>query len=306
MSPLLLLVELVLLLFPLSLLLLSFKQALSRKKKLPPSPPKFPFIGNLLQLGSLPHRSLRTLAEKHGPLMLLHLGQVPTVVVSSAEMAQEIMRTHDHIFASRPSLKAANDLFSGSMDVAFAPYGDYWRQARKLCTLHLLSAKKVHSFRLAREEEVAVMLRKISRACLSPDPVNLSEVLFSFANDMICRAVTGNFFREGGRNDLLREVIEENTSLLTGFHVEDFFPSLAWLEVLFGLGARAKRNVERWNHVFEEVIKDHDDRMKDGNKENNFADVLLCLQKDPNMEFALTEENIKNILMLLNGFVGTV
>lgn len=230
--------------------------------------------------------------------MFLRLGQVPTLVVSSAEMAQEIMRTHDLTFASRPTLKAAKDLFCGSVDIAFAPYCDYWRHARKLCTLHLLSAKKVHSFRLAREEEVAVMLRKISRACLLPDPVNLSEILFSFANDMICRAVTGNFFREGGRNDLFRELIEENTALLTGFRVEDFFPSLAWLEELFGLATRAKRNGERWNHVFEEVIRGHDHRMKHGNQENNLADVLLCLQKDPNMEFALTKENINAILMV--------
>ncbi|XP_010909080.1 cytochrome P450 71AP13 [Elaeis guineensis] len=292
-----LLFVLLLLLFPLFLLLSSLKQASSTKTKLPPSPPRLPFIGNLHQLGSLPHRSLQALAEKHGPLMLLRLGQVPTLVVSSAEMAREIMRTHDHTFASRPSLKTANDLLGGSTDIVFASYGDYWRQARKLCTLHLLSAKKVHSFRLAREEEVALMLRKISRACLSPDPMDLSEILFSFANDMLCRAITGNFFREGGRSDLFRQLIEENTYLLTGFHLEDFFPSLAWLEVLFGLGARAKRNAERWNQVFEEVIKDHDDRMKDGNVENNLADVLLCLQKDPSMEFSLTEENIKAILM---------
>ncbi|KAG1363595.1 putative indole-2-monooxygenase [Cocos nucifera] len=230
--------------------------------------------------------------------MLLRLGQVPTLVVSSAEMARETMRTHDHNFASRPSLKAAKDLLCGSMDIALAPYCDYWRQARKLCTLHLLSANKVHSFRLAREEEVAVMLRKISRACLSPDPVDLSEILFSFANDMLCRAVTGNFSRESGRNDLFRELIEENTYLLTGFHVEDFFPSLAWLEALFGLGARAKRNAERWNLVFDELIEGHDGRMKDGNKENNLADVLLCLQKDPGVEFAFTEEDIKAILMV--------
>nr|DAD20059.1 TPA_asm: hypothetical protein HUJ06_021522 [Nelumbo nucifera] len=49
--------------------------------KLPPSPPRIPIIGNFHQLGALPHRSLKALSQKFGPLMLLHLGSVPVLVV---------------------------------------------------------------------------------------------------------------------------------------------------------------------------------------------------------------------------------
>jgi hypothetical protein len=35
-----------------------------------------------------------------------------------------------------------------------APYGEQWRLAKKLSTTHLLSAKKVQSYRAARKEEV--------------------------------------------------------------------------------------------------------------------------------------------------------
>lgn len=289
--------ELVLLLFPLFLLLLSFRQASSRNTKLPPSPPKLPFIGNLHQLGTLPHRSLRALAEKHGPLMLLHLGQVPTLVASSADMAREIMKTHDLVFSDRPSLKAVRILFFGGLDVGFAPYGDYWRYVRKLSIVHLLSNKKVHSFRLAREEEVAFMIKNISRATPSLDVVNLSEFLYSFAKDMLCRVVSGKFFKEGGRNNLFRELIKENSLLLAKFNLEDYFPSLAWLDELFRLDARTRRCAERWNDVLDEVIRDHEDQMKREKLEKDFVDVLLSLQRDPDVELALTNENIKSLLM---------
>ncbi|XP_019703678.2 cytochrome P450 71A1 [Elaeis guineensis] len=287
--------ELVLLLFLPFLLLLSFKQSFSKKARLPPSPPKFPFIGNLHQLGPLPHRSLQGLAEKHGPLMLLHLGQVPTLIVSSAEMAREIMRTHDHIFASRPPMKAAKILLCDGRDVGFAPYGECWRYAKKVCIIHLLSNKKVQSFRLAREEEVALMIRNISRASLTPDPLNVSEILHAFACDMLCRVVSGKSFREG-RNKLFRELLKESSALLGEFRLEDYFPSLAWMDVFLGMSVRARRIAERWSGVLDEVIKEHADQVKDEKHEEDFVDVLLSLQKDPGADLALTKEDIKALL----------
>ena len=72
--------------------------------RLPLSPPGLPVIGNLHQLGALPHRALHALAKSYGPVMLLRLGRVPTLVVSSAAAAREVLQLQDHAFANRPSL----------------------------------------------------------------------------------------------------------------------------------------------------------------------------------------------------------
>ena len=71
-----------------------------------------PVIGNLhLLVASLPHVSLRDLTAKHGSdgLMLLLLGSVPspdsrlpTPIMSSPRAVRAVLRTHDHIFMSRP------------------------------------------------------------------------------------------------------------------------------------------------------------------------------------------------------------
>lgn len=71
---------------------------LTRNKGLnfPPSPPKLPITGNLHQIGARLHHSLRNLSEKYGPIMLLHLGHTPFLIVSSAEIARAIFfKTQD-------------------------------------------------------------------------------------------------------------------------------------------------------------------------------------------------------------------
>jgi len=70
----------------------------------PPSPPGFPIIGNLHQLGELPHQSLWRLSKKYGHVMLLKFGSIPTVVVSSSETAKQVLKIHDLHCCSRPSL----------------------------------------------------------------------------------------------------------------------------------------------------------------------------------------------------------
>ncbi|CAH1428504.1 unnamed protein product [Lactuca virosa] len=118
-------------------------------KNLPPSPRRLPLIGNLHQLGYNPHRTLRAMAQIYGPMMLIRLGTVPVLVASSVDAAREIMKTHDLIFSNRPKLNIPGRLCYGSKDIAFSQYGEYWRQVKSIAVLHLLSNKRVQSYRVA-------------------------------------------------------------------------------------------------------------------------------------------------------------
>ncbi|KAG5536992.1 hypothetical protein RHGRI_024431 [Rhododendron griersonianum] len=74
----------------------------NKKLNLPPSPPRLPVIGHMHLLGTLPYKSLHALSQTYGSLSLLvYLGSAPTLVVASAEMAKEIMKTQDVTFANR-------------------------------------------------------------------------------------------------------------------------------------------------------------------------------------------------------------
>ncbi|KAL6868168.1 hypothetical protein ACP4OV_015013 [Aristida adscensionis] len=139
------------------------RRAQAHGLQLPPGPWQLPVIGSLHHVaGRLPHRALRDLARRHGPVMLLRMGEVPTVVVSSREAAREVMKTHDAAFASRPLTATLAVLTTGGRDIIFAPYGEHWRHLRRLAVTELLSARRVLSFRAVREEEVAAMLRTVA------------------------------------------------------------------------------------------------------------------------------------------------
>ena len=140
---------------------LDSKKSNSKTSRLPPGPIAWPIIGNMHQVGKLPHRSLCDLAKQYGPIMFMKLGFAPTVVVSSSEMAKQFLKTHDLAFANRPESAASRYVAYNDKNMGLAPYGDYWRHMRKVYVMELLSAKRVESFRSVREEEVYVVVKAI-------------------------------------------------------------------------------------------------------------------------------------------------
>eukprot|EP01018_Ginkgo_biloba_P009681 Gb_04622 [translate_table: standard] len=288
-----------------SILFLIIRRRTSAQKNLPPGPRGYPIIGNLLMLGKLPHRALGALSEKYGPLMFLRLGSVPTVVVSSPDMAKEVLKTHDLVFASRPTTSGSKYMLYNASDIALTPYGHYWRQVRKVCVLQLLSAKRIESFRFVREEEVNLMIQSILEHTVkyrSKIPVNVSKTVSGLSMDIICRMAFGRkYSSEAFDNRGFNAVIREFLYLLGAFDIGDFIPWLAWMD-LQGLNRRQKNVHKTLDAFMEKIIEEHVAQSNDG-LQRDFVDVLLAISEEDDMEIKLTRDNIKaNLLeMLLAG-----
>lgn len=263
--------------------------------KLPPGPRTLPVLGNLHQLfGSLPHRSLRDLANEHGALMHLRLGQLSTIVVSSAGFAKEFMKTQDLNFVDRPQILAARIVGYGST-VSFSSYGDYWRQLRKIYMLELLSAKRVESFKRIREEEVFNLVKSVSAAAGSP--INLSEKFLSLTNKVVTRACFG---KECKDQEVFIEALKELVTLASGFDVGDVFPSLEFVQVISGLKFRLGRVHRKMDRVLDDILQEREKSMtkesSEGRLEEDLVDVLLRLQHDGDLEIPITKRSIKAVL----------
>ncbi|GAV65150.1 LOW QUALITY PROTEIN: p450 domain-containing protein, partial [Cephalotus follicularis] len=266
-----------------------------RKLNLPPSPPKLPIIGNLHQLGNMPHLSLCRLAEKYGAIIYLQLGEIPTVVVSSAR--GKVMKTNDLATSSRPQIFSAKHIFYNFTDVVFSPYGAYWRNIRKICILELLSAKRVQSFRSVREEEVARLVHRISESY--PGNTNLTKNLGRYANDVLCRVAFGRDFSRTGDSDRhgFQTMLDEYQELLGGFSVGEFFPSMEFIHSITGMKSKLQHTSRRFDQFLDEVIKEHQNPDGEKEKHKDFVDVLLDVQKKGSAEIFLTMDNVKAILL---------
>ncbi|CAN8278237.1 unnamed protein product [Cochlearia groenlandica] len=259
-----------------------------------PSPPRLPLIGNLHQLGDHPHRSLYNLSQRYGPLMLLHFASVPVLVVSSAEGAKDILKTHDRVFASRPKSKIFDKLLYGSRNMASAPYGEYWRQMKSVSVIHLLSNKMVRSFRDVRGEEIGLMMEKIRNT--SSLPINLSMILASLTNDIICRVGLGRKYGEGTDFKELMDRLMKQLGLLT---VGSYVPWLAWTDRVSGLMGQLEKTAKDFDDLLENIVQEHE--AGDG-LNNDFVNVLLAVQKEKSIGFELDRLSLKAIV--LDVFVG--
>jgi len=270
-------------------------------QNIPPGPWKLPIIGNIHNLlTSTPHRKLRDLAKIYGPFMHLQLGEVFAIIVSSPEYAKEIMKTHDLIFASRPTIQASDIMAYESTDIIFSPYGKYWRQLRKICTLELFTQKRVNSFHPIREEELTNLVKMIdSHKGL---PFNLTEALLSSVYNIISRAAFGMKCKD---QEKFISLLNEAITVGSGFNIGDLFPSANWLQHLSGLRPKVERLHKQIDHILEGIINEHKEaksKAKEGHGEaqEDLVDVLLKFQDggDSNQDICLTNNNIKAIILV--------
>ncbi|KDP42346.1 hypothetical protein JCGZ_02819 [Jatropha curcas] len=266
---------------------------------LPPGPWRLPFIGNIHQLAGpgLPHHRLTDLAKTYGPVMGVHLGEVYAVVVSSAETSKEVLRTQDTNFAERPLVNAAKMVLYNRNDIVFGSFGDQWRQMRKICTLELLSVKRVQSFKSVREEEMSSFIKFLSSK--SGSPVNLTHHLFVLTNYIIARTSIG---KKCKNQEALLRIIDDVVEAGAGFSVTDVFPSFEALHVISGDKHKFDKLHRETDKILEDIISEHkadravSSKKSDGEVEN-LLDVLLDLQENGNLQFPLTNDAIKGAIL---------
>jgi len=124
-----------------SIFLCIFLQALFnaiRNKKLPPSPPTIPFIGNILWLLKSSKNFaelelvLRSLRSKYGDIVTIYIGSRPSIFITSHEVAHRALVKNGTVFANRPvALLTTNIFFPKQRTISQSPYGPIWKLLRQ-------------------------------------------------------------------------------------------------------------------------------------------------------------------------------
>ncbi|NP_001168470.1 Ent-isokaurene C2/C3-hydroxylase [Zea mays] len=249
------------------------------------------------------------LSRRHGPLMFLRLGEVPTLVVSNAEAAELVMKTHDLAFCSRPTTSVTIDIVGcKGKGLGFAPYGDRWRQMKKIVVVELLSAAQVKRIESIRANEVGRLLQSIAAA---RGAVNVSAEVKALAPDLVARAMFGGNCAE--KADFIRRY-NEVSQLVSGFFLVDLFPSsrlVRWLSIGERRLLRSYGGIQR---IIASIIEsrkaastsdDGDNCSLHDHPAEDLLGVLLRLQKEGSLAFPLTSEIIGAVMFDIFGGATT-
>lgn len=289
--------------FLLSLMIMKWEKFKSPNKhqRLPPGPPKLPVIGHLHHIiGSLPHHyPLRDLANIYGPLMHLKFGEVSTIIVSSPDIARKLLKTHDLACADRPKTVATEIFWYNYTDIVFSPYGDYWKQMRKICILELLSAKNVRSFEYIRKDEASVLIKYIQTTC--GVPFDLTDKIFLFMNSMTCRAAFGNVSMDRGR---AIKLIKEAVGMAGHFDLSDLFPSIKLFNFMSWNKVKMLKVRRKLDMILDNIIDEHKKNLalrRKGYGElgtEDLVDVLLRFKDSGEVELPITDDSIKSVIFV--------
>nr|QWT69384.1 CYP78A5 [Gynostemma pentaphyllum] len=264
--------------------------ALSKSKKASkaaiPGPYGFPFIG-ILHVFSLssPHRALSKLAHmfKAKPLMAFSVGFTRFVISSHPDTAKEILGSVS--FADRPVKESAYELlFHRAM--GFAPYGEYWRNLRRISATHMFSPKTISASESFRSDLGLKMMDEIKTCMVLKNEVEVKKMLhFASLNNVMMMVFGESYDFHGGKGMELEKLVNEGYELLGIFNWSDHFPLLGWFDFQ-GVRKRCRILASKVNLFVGKIIDEH--RMKRSSKGNeqsrDFVDVLLDLEKDDKLQ----------------------
>uniref|UniRef100_A0A9I9CWC0 Cytochrome P450 76A2 n=2 Tax=Cucumis melo TaxID=3656 RepID=A0A9I9CWC0_CUCME len=287
------------------------------REQLPPGPPCFPVVGNLLQLSFSAHESFTKLAAKYGPIMTLQLGSMKTVVISSSTAAREMFKTHDAPLSGRMIYEAMKGDHGTQGSLITSQYGPHWRMLRRLATSEFFVARQLESMKHVRRHCIDAMIRHVQEGC---DPcgnaqaLDVGKFMFVMSFNLI-----GNLI-------FSKDLLEANSKRGKEFYyhtrkvmemagkpnVADFLPALRWLDPQ-GIRRKTQFHVNKAFEIAGEFIKerllirgkkdiinnDDDDEKIEEIRKKDYLDVLLEFRGDGVEEPSCFSSWIINVIVFM-------
>ncbi|XP_065874713.1 dimethylnonatriene synthase-like [Euphorbia lathyris] len=248
----------------------------------------WPLIGHLHLLTAKEPacKILGAIADKCGPIFSLRFGINKIVVVSGQELVKQCFTTNDVVFANRASIAAGKHMGYNNAILALAPYGQYWRDLRKLATLQLFSNHRLELLKPIILSEINIFLKDLylDYNNNNTNAINISKMFEMLTFNISLRMVVGKRFCSSKYSDenseawRYKKAIEEALYLSGTFVLSDAIPWLEWVDY-GGYISAMKMNSKELDTVIEAWLDEHISKKEKVNgeseSESDFMDVLL-------------------------------
>lgn len=139
-----------------------------RNKRLPPSPPTIPFIGNIFWLLKSSKNFadlepiIRSLRSKYGDIVTIHIGSTPSIFITSHEAAHRALVKNGTVFANRPqALQTMKVFFPNQRTITTSAYSPVWRSLRQNF-MQIFQPSRLNSYSHCRKWALSVLKKNIS------------------------------------------------------------------------------------------------------------------------------------------------
>ncbi|KAK7841681.1 geraniol 8-hydroxylase [Quercus suber] len=266
---------------------------------LPPGPNPFPIIGNILELGKLPHQAFAKLSKTYGPLMTLKLGSITTIVISSPNMAKEVLQKNDQAFSSRTVPNMAHVFDHHKVSIGWIPANSQWRNLRKACATQIFAPQRLDATEALRLAKVQELLDHVNQSCKSGAPIDIGRVVFTTVLNSISNTLFSIDLAQYDSN-----LSQEFRDLVCGLakeagrpNIADYFPVLRLIDPQ-GVRKRTRIYYSKLLGIFDGIINQRLQlrALSKGSKaSNDTLDSLLNLIEEDNSEISLLD--IKHLLL---------
>ncbi|KAL4602653.1 hypothetical protein ACB092_10G069000 [Castanea dentata] len=261
-------------------------------KRLPPGPKAFPLIGNLLELGDKPHKSLAKLSEVHGPIMSLKLGQVTTVVISSAAMAKEVLQIHDQHLSNRTIPDAVRAHRHDEFSLPWIPVSTRWRNLRRMCMEQIFSNKTLDANQAIRHMKVQDLLVDTHQSSLNGEAVDVGSAAFKTTLNLLSTTIFSVDLADPN-SDTAREYKEIVWNVMKEIgrpNLADYFPVLKKVDpqrVRHRLAVHFGKILELFDRIISQRL--HLRKVCGSNTNKDVLDTLLNISEENSEEMDKTK-----------------
>ncbi|XP_010527270.1 PREDICTED: cytochrome P450 82G1-like isoform X4 [Tarenaya hassleriana] len=273
-----------------------------------------PLIGHLhlLRGKDLVFKKFAAISDKLGPIFSLKIGAYRLVVVSDPETVRDCFATNDVVLATRPNISIGRYVGYNNAILALAPYGDYWRELRKITTIYLFSNHRIEMLGHIRLNEVNVFIKHLYTTTVDRGSslVRMDTLLEFMTFNIILRTVAGKrieYGEMGCEEWRYKKAIQQTEYLWGVFMVGDAIPWLEWMD--FAKVSLMKKTAKELDGVISKWLEEHlEKRLRNGNDEESLDQekTIMDLLLDVLPEDVLMSGHTRDIIVKSTALILTL
>ncbi|KAL5498334.1 hypothetical protein ACEPAH_2476 [Sanghuangporus vaninii] len=246
-------------------------------RKLPPSPPSDPIIGNARVMPlEYAYKTFGAWMKKYGDLIYVSVLGRPMIIVNSAQAARDLMEKKGAIYSSRPRMEVMGEMMGWSNTLPFLKYGERFRKHRRMMQQHF-NAKAVAAFRPIQQGQVNRFLHG-----LLTNPDNIQKQVHALIASTILLVTFGHEMKSVDGDEYIA-LVKKTTKMTTdsgspGGTIIDLFPILRHLPTWLpgsGLKRHALATAQLVAEVMEMPLRELKEKRANGQAPHCYVNHLL-------------------------------